>query len=149
MTNGAENEVLGRRVLGGLIDLAALAGVFVVVSLLAGGVNTGGATGVRTTASLSVSLTGWAFVLFAGLCFAYYFVLELRTGQTLGKRALGLRVIDINGAAPSAGAVLLRTLGRIIDVLPIFYLVGLIALNVGRPRQRIGDRLAGTTVVAA
>jgi uncharacterized RDD family membrane protein YckC len=44
--------------------------------------------------------------------------------------------------------VLLRTLGRIVDVLPVFYLVGWIAMRgPHRPPQRLGDRLAGTTVV--
>jgi hypothetical protein len=45
---------------------------------------------------------------------------------------------------------LVRTLGRIVDVLPLFYLVGLIALaSSTSPRQRIGDRLAHTTVAPA
>jgi len=43
--------------------------------------------------------------------------------------------------------VLIRTLTRAIDVLPLFYLVGFIAAATSSPpRRRIGDRLAGTTV---
>jgi uncharacterized RDD family membrane protein YckC len=43
--------------------------------------------------------------------------------------------------------VLLRTLGR---MLPGLYLVGWVAMHGSRrPPQRIGDRMAGTTVVPA
>jgi uncharacterized RDD family membrane protein YckC len=102
----------------------------------------------RTQLDYGVSLTNGPLVLFLVLCLSYYFILESRSGQTLGKRATGLRVISIDGGVPTTRAILLRTLGRIIDILPFLYLIGLIALAFGKPRQRIGDRLAHTTVAA-
>jgi uncharacterized RDD family membrane protein YckC len=47
--------------------------------------------------------------------------------------------------------VLARTVLRIVDALPIFYIVGLITvLATGRGRrQRVGDLAAGTLVVSA
>jgi hypothetical protein len=43
---------------------------------------------------------------------------------------------------------MLRTVGRVIDVLPVFYLVGWIMMRgPHRPPQRFGDRIARTTVV--
>jgi uncharacterized RDD family membrane protein YckC len=149
---GVAGDVLGRRVLAGLIDVAVLAALFVVMGVLFGGTHSQRVTSVANPriheTTSSVSLSGVPFALFVTLCLAYYFVLELRSGQTLGKRAMTLRVVDIDGGAPSVRAVFLRTLGRVIDVLPLFYLVGLIALAFGQPRQRIGDRLAHTTVAA-
>jgi uncharacterized RDD family membrane protein YckC len=60
---------------------------------------------------------------------------------------MGLKVITVNGRPLGVRPVLLRTLGRIVDVLPFFYLVGWIAMRGPRqPPQRLGDRLAGTTV---
>jgi uncharacterized RDD family membrane protein YckC len=82
------------------------------------------------------------------LVLLYYFVSELGTEQTIGKRIMGLKVIMVNGRPLGVQPVLVRTLGRIVDVLPAFYLVGWIAMRgPRRPPQRLGDRVAGTTVV--
>jgi len=53
------------------------------------------------------------------------------------------------GGKPSAGAIAIRTLARIVDGL-CFYAVGFIALlATGRRRQRVGDLAAKTHVVRA
>jgi uncharacterized RDD family membrane protein YckC len=98
---------------------------------------------------LSVSLTEEPFLLWVAISLLYRFVAELMTAQTIGKRMMGLKVITVNGRPLGLEPVLLRTLGRIVDVLPVFYLIGWIAMR-GRhqPPQRLGDRLAGTTVGA-
>ena len=78
--------------------------------------------------NFSVYLTGtWALVFFA-LALGYYFVLEAWAGQTVGKRLLGLRVFSAAGARPSVRAVAGRTLLRIVDWLPAFYLAGFITM---------------------
>jgi uncharacterized RDD family membrane protein YckC len=103
---------------------------------------------VTQHSGLSVSLTGGPFLLWVGIALLYHFIAELQTGQTVGKRIMGLKVITVNGRPPGVRPVLMRTLGRIVDVLPFFYLVGWIAMRGPRqPPQRLGDRLAGTTVV--
>ena len=44
-----------------------------------------------------------------------------RTGQTLGKKALGIRVIDVNTAGPIGfGRGVIRYFGRIISAIPLF-----------------------------
>jgi len=147
------HDVLGRRVVAGFIDLAVLAVLFVLMALVFGGTQSQTATSVSNPGihqtNYSLSLSNGPFLVFIVLALAYYFVLEARLGQTIGKRAMGLRVIDLDGGAPTTGAILLRTLGRTIDVLPLLYLVGLIAIGFGKQRQRIGDRFAHTTVAAA
>ena len=78
----------------------------------------------------------------------YGIVLEWRwRGQTVGKRVLGLRVIDAQGLRLQLPQIALRNLMRLFDSLPIFYLVGGIAALVSRNAQRLGD-LAANTVVA-
>lgn len=81
----------------------------------------------------------------------YHLVLESRDGQTLGKRRYGLRVVTLDGQVPSPKAILLRSVLRIIDQLPAWYASGLINVVRTGParRQRIGDVVAGTTVIAA
>jgi uncharacterized RDD family membrane protein YckC len=78
----------------------------------------------------------------------YGILLEWRwRGQTIGKRLLGLRVIDAQGLRLQLPQIALRNLFRLVDALPLTYLVGGIAALVTRNGQRLGD-LAANTVVA-
>lgn len=107
--------------------------------------NNGGS--VTQNSGVSVNLTGVWFVAWLVIALLYHFFAELETGQTIGKRIMGLKVIMVSGRPLDARAVLLRTLGRVVDVLPVFYLVGWITMRGPHtPPQRLGDRLAGTTV---
>jgi uncharacterized RDD family membrane protein YckC len=82
------------------------------------------------------------------LMFGYGIVLESAwRGQTIGKRAMRLRVMDAAGMRLQFHQVLLRNLVRAIDMLPFFYLVGGTVCLLGRRAQRIGDLAAGTVVV--
>jgi uncharacterized RDD family membrane protein YckC len=72
------------------------------------------------------------------------------TGQTLGKRLLGIRVVNQDGSRVSFGASFIRNILRIVDALPVLYIVGLITvLATGERRQRVGDLAARTRVVRA
>jgi uncharacterized RDD family membrane protein YckC len=68
-------------------------------------------------------------------------------GQTVGKRMLGLRVIDASGGRLQPSQVIMRNLIRPVDALPLFYLVGAAACMASRHFQRLGDLAAGTVVV--
>ncbi len=71
----------------------------------------------------------------------------LFNGQTIGKKVLGLRVMDERGLHLRPSQVLLRNLLRAVDILPLFYAVGGIASLCNRRCQRLGDLAAGTVVV--
>ena len=79
----------------------------------------------------------------------YAIVLEwFWRGQTVGKRMLGLRVMDERGLTLSFRQIVLRNLFRIIDVLPsAFYLVGGVSCLLTKRCQRLGDLAAGTLVI--
>lgn len=96
-----------------------------------------------------VAALGHAWVLVLGAV-VYHFGLESRNGQTIGKRRYGIRVVALDGGAPSARAVAIRSVLRVIDQLPVWYLSGLVSMVRTGParRQRIGDVVAGTMVVA-
>ena len=70
-------------------------------------------------------------------------------GRTLGKRAVGLRVADATGLRLAFSQVLIRNVLRSVDGLPLFYLVGGIAMLSGGKMQRLGDLAAGTVVLRA
>jgi len=76
---------------------------------------------------------------------AYYIVLEAY-GGTLGKRILGMRIVDANGNKPGFGKSLIRNLLRIVDGL-FGYIVGAIIVASSPTKQRLGDKAAGTFVV--
>ncbi len=68
-------------------------------------------------------------------------------GQTPGKRALGLRVMDDRGLSLRPAQVVVRNILRLVDSLPVFYLLGGISMVLTRHCQRLGDLAAGTVVV--
>lgn len=68
-------------------------------------------------------------------------------GQTVGKRLMRLRVVDAGGLRLEPAQVIVRNLVRLIDMLPVLYLVGGIACVMSRRRQRLGDLAAGTVVI--
>lgn len=85
-----------------------------------------------------------------------------RKAATPGKRAMGLRVVSENGGRASLGAVMLRNIARVADLVPFFffqlgnlaipfptYLTGLLVCLFTRRFQRLGDLVARTLVVYA
>ena len=77
----------------------------------------------------------------------YAMVLEWRwRGQTIGKRLFGLRVLDVHGLRLDFPQIALRNLLRVIDMLPLFYLVGGLTCVFSRNAQRLGDMAANTIV---
>lgn len=78
---------------------------------------------------------------------AYFFLFELATGQTPGKNAAGICVSGPDGGRAGFGPVAIRNLLRLVDWMPLFYLFGA-ASAWPAPHRRLGDRLAGTLVIA-
>src|SRR6185436_14331175 len=68
-------------------------------------------------------------------------------GQTPGKRAMGLMVLNDDGSPVRWPAALTRNLLRAVDFLPLVYATGLVAMLVNRDFKRLGDLAAGTVVV--
>jgi uncharacterized RDD family membrane protein YckC len=82
------------------------------------------------------------------LYFLYHLVLEtLMRGRTPGKRMAGVSIISRDGTAADVGALLTRNVFRLIDSLPLFYGIGLIAVMTTHEHRRIGDLAAGTLLV--
>ena len=80
------------------------------------------------------------------IAIAYYVVMEQMYGGTVGKLALGLKVVKIDGTAMDWQTAIVRTLLRIVDGL-FFYLVGAILVWTSPTKQRLGDKVAKTLVV--
>jgi uncharacterized RDD family membrane protein YckC len=133
-------DVLGRRIGAALLDVLALVVLLIGVGVLIG-------QGHASGGSASVQLHGASVAVWALLALAYYYIPEAQSGQTPGKDLMRVRVTRIDGHKPAPVAIAVRTVLRIVDVLPAFYLLGLVVvLCSGRRRQRIGALAAGTTV---
>jgi len=97
-------------------------------------------------ASAVVALIVLPFLLLAG----YFPAFELAwSGQTPGKRALGIRVVGRSGEPVSGMQVAIRNLLRVIDFLPAYYGIGVVTMFINRQSRRLGDLAAGTIVVEA
>lgn len=77
----------------------------------------------------------------------YFTVPEALFGATPGKYWANLRVVSVDGRALGLGAVLMRNGMRLVDYLPVLYLLGGVSVLFTTNSQRLGDRAAGTTVV--
>lgn len=78
----------------------------------------------------------------------YFFALEYFSGgKTIGKRLIGIRVIQDNGHSLTLLSSFIRNLLRIIDSLPASYLLGIVMVFFHSKNKRIGDLVAGTIVV--
>lgn len=136
-----------RRALAYTIDLLACYGAVAVVGLI---VMLAFVGDVQAREIRSTAKAGGGFVLLALFAaqWVYFVVYEARTGRSLGKRALGLRVVSTTGRPIGWRAAALRNLLRAADALPIGYVVGLVSMTISSRFQRLGDLVAATIVVA-
>jgi uncharacterized RDD family membrane protein YckC len=76
--------------------------------------------------------------------FVYWVILEYKTGQTIGKKIMNLKVLDIKGGKPKLSGILLSCFGKSF-LLPIDVVLGWILTN--EKRQRIFNKLGDTLTV--
>jgi len=107
-------------------------------------------TAVGIFAALGRGGMGLALLLLFALTWGYNVVCEVWFhGQTLGKRALGLRVVSADGTPVTLLPSITRNLLRVVDGLPGIYCVGLVCGMIDPSARRVGDIVAGTLVVHA
>ena len=75
----------------------------------------------------------------------YVVILTLAGGQTFGKMAFGVRVVDRAGRPVTASVALVRALGYLVSVLP--FGLGVVWMFFDAERRALHDRLAGTRVL--
>ena len=93
--------------------------------------------------------TGLGLLLIFLLEWGYYIASEmLMNGQSVGKRALHLRVVRENGLPLSFSDSFLRNLLRAADFLPLMNALGLVVISLDPKFRRLGDLVAGTVVVS-
>ena len=116
-----------------VVPLMAAVGVASLFAALVGGLRPEWLVGVLLG-------SGWALVT-AG----YLVLFWSAAGQTPGMRLLRLRVLGPRGDPPSVGRSLVRVVGLVLSIVPLF--AGFVPVPFGERRRSLADLLAGTVVV--
>ena len=133
-------DVVGSRIGAQIVDLVLM---FVQVMVFTVGL----AFLVRPESESAVrGFVGLAFLtlpLYGGLLEGFW------NGQTVGKRLLGIKVVDRRGDEASVGQALVRNLPAVILFSWLTSAVALAAIAIDDRHQRVFDVVAGTYVVRA
>lgn len=126
-----------------LVDALVAFGVFYFAGMQVarryGGLTSSGFNLTGGPAALAIGIT-------VTVLLAYYVFAEALAGATLGKTAIGIRVVNASDSGRlGLRQAFLRNLLRLVDSLA-GYLVGAIVIMVTNRRQRLGDLAAGTIV---
>ena len=141
----AKQADLVKRIVAAVVDLVILAVVGVVLMVIFGAPV---ALMGNPMAMMAASSVAWTITAVISLVYFVYF--EGTTGQTLGKKMVNIKVVmHKSGKSVEYSDALVRNILRIIDFLPVFYILGLILIAVSEDKQRLGDMAAKTIVVEA
>lgn len=122
---------IGDRLLAFAIDLCIMIGFYLVTTFTVRLVGGGG---------LAMNM------LLVVIAYLYRLLSEVfMNGQTVGKMALKIKVVKLDGSTPSFAAYFLRWLLEFIDFLIVG--LGVVFIILSKKGQRVGDLLAGTTVI--
>ena len=141
---------LVQRAVAVIVDgiIVSIVGGILIMILGVVGVGAGTATDSEGVFAMIMGVGSLAIVL---VMFLYYILLEgpMGGGQTLGKKLMGIKVTTEGGSVPSYVQVTIRTVLRLIDMMPTLYILGVILVAISEKKQRLGDMLAKTVVVTA
>lgn len=92
-----------------------------------------------------------AYVTYITLAFPWLFfsvVFEIfMNGQTPGKRVLKIKVVRLDGTPPTVGNYIMRWIFSFVDYYLLAGALAVIVIAMGGKGQRLGDIVAGTSVV--
>jgi uncharacterized RDD family membrane protein YckC len=116
-----------------IVLFMSVVGMAALVSSLVGGLRPAWVAGVLLA-------SGWAL-----LVGAYFVLFWSSAGQTPGMRLLRVRVRAPDGGAPSVGRSIVRLVGLVLSIVPLF--VGFVPVLFTERRRGLADLLAGTVVL--
>ena len=99
---------------------------------------------------LDEGFSGLMFTVFLPLVFflLYHLVSEVMwEGQSLGKKAIGIKVVRLDGQEARLSDYLLRSVFLMVDMVFSIGMVGAMLISSSAKTQRLGDMTANTTVI--
>jgi len=132
---------IGDRILAYVIDRVLLA-IYIVTVI---------AVMVQTEIQGNDNITIWIAIILVAFPLLFYSLLfEIgMNGQTPGKRIMKIQVVRLDGTPATVGNYLLRWIFAPVDFLIMSGVVAVVCIAMGGKGQRVGDMVAGTTVVKA
>lgn len=130
---------LGERIVARIIDYAIFLLIFILTLIVSSLTRSDTASNVSTVVIYIVY--GSLYVFYDLVCEVFF------NGQSIGKKIMKIKVISLNGARPTIGQYLLRWLFRLVDFALTLDMCGLITAAVTENNQRVGDIVAGTTLI--
>ena len=123
---------VGDRIVAFIIDTLIMGAYMILMGIIVGG----------------MASDGFALFVLSIPLFFYSLLFEIfGQGQSPGKRARNIKVVKVLGSAPSLGGYLLRWMFRLVDIYLFYGGIGIVAIAASKNGQRIGDMVAGTTVI--
>ena len=91
----------------------------------------------------------WIWVVTVGIPFIlYHLMFEIfMNGQSPGKRLMQIKVLRLDGTPATIGDYLLRWIFAFVDIQILSGVIAVLVITIGEKGQRLGDLVAGTTVV--
>lgn len=103
---------------------------------------------VILTFAIATGTRGLQWIAWFAVWWFYHVFFEVRgSGQTPGKRVMGLQVVRADGTPVGWTASMLRNLIRVLDFAPALYVAGLASMLIDSSFRRLGDLAAGTLVI--
>ena len=88
------------------------------------------------------------FLMPVGIFILYQVFSEIfANGQSWGKKAIGIKVVRLDGKEPSVSDFLLRAVFHIVDTVISFGVMAALLVSSSAKSQRLGDMTANTTVI--
>lgn len=95
------------------------------------------------------SFTYFNYFVNVPIFFFYTLLMEyFNNGQTLGKMAMGLKIVKINGKNLEFYDYIIRWMFRMVDIYLTFGSLGAILISSSERGQRLGELLSDTTVIS-
>ena len=94
--------------------------------------------------SMGITMPGYIIVLWLFIWILSISLMEFRSGQTIGKKVLKIKVVKQDFTEATFTNSLVR---HLFDIIDIFALVGLFVTLANNKNQRIGDQVARTIVI--
>jgi len=91
----------------------------------------------------------WIWILMLGLPWLFYHLLfeVFMNGQSPGKRVMKIKVVRLDGTPLTIGNYLMRWVFSFIDYYVLGGVIAILIIVIGGMGQRLGDLVAGTSVV--
>jgi len=129
---------LGERIIARLIDYAIYVAIIILYSWL-----------FRNVTSAPVL---WQYTMPQLIFFTFYTFYDLVAeiffnGQSVGKYIMKIKVVSLDGGRPRLGQYIIRYIFRAVDFVLTLGIGAIISVSLTEQKQRIGDIVAGTTLV--